>query len=163
MLIDQKGKLFGKINIIDLLAILVVVLLIAGVLFKFVLNDNRGVGNDSLIEYTVSIQDVRSFTADAIVVNDAIYDSKTDTYMGKVVKKEVRPFKDFITKTDGTVSLAEKPGKFEVLITMQVPGVVNNYSYLASGSRDINSQSTVFLQNRLADVQGKVVDVKKLK
>lgn len=163
MFIDQNGKLFGKINVIDLLAILVVVLLAAGVLFKFVLNDNKGIGNDSLIQYTVSIQDVRSYTADAISINDAIYDSKTGTYMGKVTGKEVKPFKDYITKTDGSVALAEKPGKLEVLVTIQVPGVINNYSYLASGSRDINSQSTVFLENRLAGVQGKVVDVRKVK
>jgi hypothetical protein len=163
MFIDQKGKLFGKINIIDLLVVLVIVLIVAGVLSKFVFTSNRGVGNDSLIQYTVSIQDVRNFTADAIKINDDMYDSKTGTYMGKVTAKEVRPYKDYIIKTDGTVSLAEKPDRLEVLATIQVPGVVNNYSFLASGSRDINNQSTVFLENRLAGVVAKVVDVKKVK
>ncbi|MGB7605814.1 MAG: DUF4330 domain-containing protein [Lutisporaceae bacterium] len=161
MFIDQKGRLFGKINVIDLLAVLVAALIIAGVLYKFVLSENRGVGNDTLIQYTVSITDIRNFTVDAVNVEDDMYDSKTDTYMGKVISKEVKPFKDYITKTDGTVALAEKPGKFELLLTIQVPGVVNNYSYLASGNRDINNQSTVFLENRVVEIQGKVVDVRK--
>lgn len=161
MFIDQKGRLFGKINVIDMLAVLVAVLIIAGVLYKFVFSENKGVGNDTLIQYTVSIADIRNFTVDAVNVEDDIYDSKTDTYMGKVISKEVKPFKDYITKTDGTVALAEKPGKFELLLTIQVPGVVNNYSYLASGNRDINNQSTVFLENRIAEMQGKVVDVHK--
>lgn len=161
MFIDQKGRLFGKINVIDMLAVLVAVLIIVGVLYKFVFSENRGVGNDTLIQYTVSIADIRNFTVDAVNVEDDIYDSKTDTYMGKVISKEVKPFKDYIIKTDGTVALAEKPGKFELLLTIQVPGVVNNYSYLASGNRDINNQSTVFLENRITEMQGKVVDVHK--
>ncbi|MDF2521895.1 MAG: Uncharacterized protein K0R84_2523 [Clostridia bacterium] len=163
MIIDEKGKLFGKINVIDLLAILVLVLIAAGVVYKFGYTDNRGVGNDSLIQYTASIKDIRSYTAEAISVGDSIYDSKTGTYMGKVIGKELQPYKDYITKTDGTVSLAEKPDRFELLITMEVPGVVNSYSYLASGNRDVNNQSTVFLENRLATVQGKVVDVRKIR
>ncbi len=159
MFIDQKGRLFGKINVIDLLTVLVAVLIIVGILYKFVLSENKGVGNDALIQYTVSITDIRNFTVDAVNVEDEIYDSKTDTYMGKVIAKEVKPFMDYITKTDGTVALAEKPGKFELLLTIQVPGVVNDYSYLASGNRDVNNQSKIYLENRIAGIQGTVVDV----
>lgn len=159
MFVDQKGRLFGKINLIDLLAVLVAVLIIIGVLYKFVLSDSKGIGNNTVIKYTVSITDIRNVTVDAINVGDDFYDSKTDTYMGKVVGKEVKPYRDFIKKTDGMVALAEKPERFELLITLQVPGVVNNYSYLASGNRDINNQSTIFIENRIAEVQGKVVEV----
>jgi hypothetical protein len=164
MLTDKKGKLFGRLNIIDFTALLVVLLLIAGIGYKYVFSGVKSItDNPDLLQYTVSITDVRNYSVDALEINDKIYDAKTDTYMGKIVGKEVRPYKDYITKTDGNVVLAEKPGRFEVLLTLEVPGVENAYGFLASGKRDINRQSTLQLESYIITVQSKVVDVKKLK
>lgn len=164
MLIDKKGKLFGRINVIDMTVLIVLVLLLAGIGYKFYMDDRKNVSNNSeLLEYTISITNVRSFTADAVDVGDKIYDSKTDTYLGKVIAKEVMPYRDYITKTDGSVVLAEKPERLEVRLTMQVPGVENNYGYLANGNRDINRQSLVYLKTRLIKSEGRVVDVKRIK
>lgn len=163
MLMDRKGKLFGKINIIDMLALLVIFLLLAGVFYKFVLSGAKSItSNPDLLQYTVSIADVRNYSVDAMKIGDKIYDSKTNTYMGKVIGKEVRAYKDYITKTDGSVVLAEKPQRFEVLLTMEVRGVENKYGYLAGGNRDINRQSTLQLESYMVSVQAKVVDVKKV-
>jgi hypothetical protein len=164
MITDKKGKLFGRLNIIDFIALTVVFLLIAGVGYKYVFTGVKSItDNPDLLQYTVSITDVRSYTADALEINDKIYDSKTDTYMGKIISKEVIPYKDYITKTDGNVVLAEKPQRFEVLLTLEVPGVENAYGFLASGKRDINRQSTMQLESYIITVLSKVVDVKKIK
>ena len=164
MLTDKKGKLFGRFNIIDFTALLVVLLLIAGIGYKYLFSGVKSItDNPDLLQYTVSITDVRNYSVNALDINDKIYDSKTDTYMGKVIGKEVRPYKDYITKTDGNVVLAEKPQRFEVLLTLQVPGVENAYGFLASGKRDINRQSTLQLESYIIAVQGKVIDVKKIK
>lgn len=163
MLLDKNGKLFGKINIIDLTLLLVILLLISGVAYKFIQNERKDITNNSqLLEYQVSILNVRSFSADALDVKDNLYDAKTDTYMGKITAKEIKPYSDYITKTDGTTVLAEKPGRLEVVLTIQVPGVENPNGYLANGNRDINRQSTVNLKNELVSVQGKVTDVKRI-
>lgn len=164
MLTDKKGKLFGRLNIIDFIAIVVLFLLITGVGYKYVFTGVKSItDNPDLLQYTVSITDVRSFTAEALEINDKIYDSKTDTYMGKIIGKEVKPYKDYIIKTDGNVVLAEKPQRLEVLLTLEVPGVENAYGFLASGKRDINRQSTLQLESYIITVQSKVVDVKKIK
>lgn len=164
MLTDKKGKLFGRLNIIDFIALVVVFLLIAGVGYKYVFTGVKSITNNpDLLQYTVSITDVRNYTADALEINDKIYDSKTDTYMGRIIGKEVIPYKDYITKTDGNVVLAEKPERVEVLLTLEVPGVENAYGFLASGKRDINRQSTMQLESYIITVLSKVVDVKKIK
>jgi hypothetical protein len=60
--------------------------------------------------------------------------------------------------------LAEKPQRYEVLLTIEVPGVENNYGYLASGNRDINRLSTLQLESYIISIQqAKVVDVMKIK
>lgn len=163
MLTDKKGKIFGKLNVIDFIALIVVLLLIAGIGYKYVGNGVKSVtDNPDLLQYTVSITDVRNYSVDALQINDKMYDSKTDTYMGKIIAKEVKPYKDYITKTDGNVVLAEKPQRFEILLTLEVPGVENAYGFLASGKRDINRQSTLQLESYIISLISKVVDVKKI-
>lgn len=164
MLTDKKGRILGRFNIIDLTALIVVLLLVVGIGYKFVFNGVRSItDNPDLLQYTVSITDIRNYTVDSIEINDKIYDSKTDTYMGKVIGKEVKPYRDYLTRTDGNVVLAEKPQRFELLMTLEVPGVENAYGFLASGKRDINRQSTLQLDSYKVTVQAKVVDVKKIK
>lgn len=164
MLRDNNGKLFGKINIIDFMVLLVILLMIAGVGYKFYMDGKQNaVNNSQLLEYKVSVINIRNFTADAVEADDKLYDNKTGSYMGKVIGKEVKPYREYITKTDGTVVLAEKPERLEVILTIQVPGVENNYSFLANGNRDINRQSLVYLDSRMISVEGRVVDVKRLK
>ena len=59
-LIDKKGKLFGLINAIDLCIIVVVVVLIAGAVYKFKFMDKTS--NTAAMQnvtYTVKIEKIR--------------------------------------------------------------------------------------------------------
>jgi hypothetical protein len=165
MLMDNRGRLFGKVNIIDMLVLLVVLLIISGVISKFALSDDRSVkSNPNILQYTVSIADIRNYSADALNVGDKLYDAKTGTYMGEIINKEVKPQRDYITKTNGTIVQAEKPNRLEVLLTIEVPGVENETGYLAGGNRDINRMSSLQLENQIIGIQlARVVDVKKIR
>jgi hypothetical protein len=59
-IIDEKGKMFGKLNIIDLLVILLAVVLIAFVGFKLIGKGGGGsaAGTSALITYTVEVRGV---------------------------------------------------------------------------------------------------------
>ena len=47
-LIDEKGKLFGKINVIDFVIVIIVIGLLAGVGYKLFIQDNNGVTEQPL-------------------------------------------------------------------------------------------------------------------
>jgi hypothetical protein len=56
-IIDEKGKLFGFINIIDLAVLLVILLVIAGVIVKFVLPEKGTVERvDTSKRYNVVVK-----------------------------------------------------------------------------------------------------------
>jgi hypothetical protein len=85
MVIDEKGRLFGKISIVDILVVLVMIGLIAGVYFKFfVIDKDHNAANYDTIEYKLLIRAVRQQSVDAMEVGADIYDVKTDSYMGKI-------------------------------------------------------------------------------
>ena len=57
-IIDEKGKLFGKLNIIDLIAIILIVA-VAGLLgFKLMSNSGGFAGEGQSVIYTVKVQGV---------------------------------------------------------------------------------------------------------
>ena len=53
--IDKKGKLFGKLNIIDLLAILLIVAVLALIGYKLTSNSGGLAGAGQKVVYTVEV------------------------------------------------------------------------------------------------------------
>jgi len=163
MIIDEKGKLFGKISIVDIAVLLVIIGLISGVYFKFfVIDKENNAAKFDTLEYKILARAVRQYSVDAIEIGADIYDTKTDTYMGKIVSKELLPATEQLTKADGTMVIAEKPERFNVVITIQVPGVESQYGYRASGKIDLNRESQHVLDTRMIMLETKVIDVKNL-
>ncbi|HYE83293.1 MAG TPA: DUF4330 domain-containing protein [Clostridia bacterium] len=163
MLLDEKGRLFGKISIIDIGVLLLIVALLGGAYYKFFMvdKDNNAAKYDTL-EYKILVEEVRQQSVDAIEIGTDIYHVKTDTPMGKIVSKEVLPATDQLTKADGTVVIAEKPGRFNVLVTIQVPGVESKYGFRANGRLDLNREEQHVLDTRTIILETKIVDVKNL-
>lgn len=163
MVIDKKGKLFGKISIIDIFVLLVLLGLAGGVYYKFFMIDKEhNAAKFDTIEYKILVRAVRQQSVDAIEEGADIYHVKTDTYMGKIVKKEVLPATEQLTKADGTMVIAQKPGRFNVLVTIQVPGVETEYGFRANGKLDLNRESQEVLDTRMIILETKIVDVKNL-
>jgi hypothetical protein len=163
MLLDEKGRLFGKISIIDIGVLLLIIALLGGAYYKFFVvdKDNNAAKFDTL-EYKILVRAVRQYTVDAIEVGADIYHVKTDSPMGKIVNKEVLPATEQLTKADGTMVIAEKPGRFNVLVTIQVPGVETAYGFRANGRMDLNRESQEVMDTRMIMLETKIVDVKNL-
>ena len=67
-IIDSKGKLFGVINIIDLVVIIAVVVLALSAFVKFDQNE-KITSSDKVIEYTVEVENIRQPSIDAFNKN----------------------------------------------------------------------------------------------
>ncbi len=161
MLIDNKGKLFGKISIIDLLIVLLVVVAVVGVYFKFFIVDKgTSAGHLDTIQYQVkTISGVRQYSADAIENGIDVFDGTNGRHMGKVIKTEVTPSKDYITKADGTHVEAIKPDRFDVVVTIEVQGAENDYGYFANGNLEIKRGSDFKFKTRKVELETRIKDI----
>lgn len=163
MLLDDKGRLFGRISIIDLGVLLLIAVLLGGAYYKFFMVDRtQSAAKFDTLEYKILVEEVRQQSVDAIEAGADIYDFKTDSHMGKIVDKEVLPAKGQLTKADGTVVIAEKPERFDVIITIRVPGVETEQGYRAYGRIDLNRGSKQVLDTRMIMMETKIVDVRNL-
>ena len=135
MIIDKKGKLFGKVSIVDLLVILVVIIGIVGVFATKAKLDNAKIlsdGSDMLIkssaqmdklEVKLKVKEVRAVTRDAIVVGDEVYVVANDKFLGTVSRVESEPSVRYIAAKDGTVYQAEVPERYDVTIVVETDGM----------------------------------------
>ena len=163
MLLDEKGRLFGKISIVDIGVLLLIAVLIVGVYYKFFMVDkDQNAAKFDTIEYKVLVEEVRKQSVDAIEIGADIYDVKTNSPMGRITDIEVLPATDQLTKADGTMVIAEKPERFNVLITIRVPGIETKYGFRANGRLDINRESQQVMDTRMIEMVAKIVDVKNL-
>ncbi len=134
---DKNGKLFGKINIVDILAVILIAVLGVGIGVRFTGEPTQNIDNHQTFEYVVGIADVRAYTVEALEKMGDVYKAKTSDKAGTITKVEATPHIRQVLKTDGTVVDVEVPGKYEVLITIETEGRIGEMLYLDAANREI--------------------------
>lgn len=133
-MIDQKGRLFGKVNLLDLVVVLAV-LAVAG---RFGLQQFTGAtpaptGQDQPMEIIVKLPVVSQPTVDALPVGTEIYESKSNTYMGRIVAATAEPALVVTRGDDGFVYEQPSTRSFDYYITIAGPGRVAPNAIMMAG------------------------------
>jgi len=164
MIIDDKGKIFGKVSIVDIAVILLVLALIGGAYYKFfLLNQAKAAIQLDVLRYQVVVKEIREPSVDALKKTDDVYDDRTGSYMGKIVKRTVMPAVDYIEKTDGTIVKAQIPGKYDMKLTIEAPGIETKHGFFANGNIEIKRGSKLKLTSKLIAVEAQVEEIEKVR
>lgn len=109
MLIDNKGKLFGKINVLDLVVVLVILAVLAGVAYKFTKSNTPSVfrQNDK-VETTFYVEEVPDFAAAAVQVGAPVTDRSTGSRFGVVKSVETTPSVSYAPNSSGVLVRSTK-------------------------------------------------------
>ena len=149
MIIDKKGKLFGKINIVDLVVVLVVIVAVVGVVAtKMKLENSKILADESnmfikssaqmeKLEIALQVKEVRAVTRDAIIVGDDVYLTANDKILGTVSKVESTPAIRTVVGNNGTVYTAEVPERYDVTIYVEVEGKKKEEGYYTESNVQI--------------------------
>lgn len=133
-LIDNKGRFFGKINIVDLLAICLLILATCFVSYKLINQDGAG-GSSELrnLTYTVMVSGVTPELCDHIetyIPNDQLLasDQLLDGYIIDMTKA---PHVDYYYDNNGVPQAHEEEGEFArydvtFTISVNIPNTVTN-------------------------------------
>ncbi len=119
-MIDKNGKVFGKINIIDLLVLLILVVAIAVVGVKFITPGDTELQTLEMEFYT---EEVNDWVAEKINPGDVLYDGTYDLKLGTVVKAvQDEPMTWGLTQ-EGQYVLAPRDGYCSLTVIGEVQGV----------------------------------------
>lgn len=136
-IIDNKGRLFEKVSIIDVL-ILVVVIAAVGFVYIFFVKGETQIQTSSdtqTVRYIAEIRDVNKALTEMPKVGEEVYNSSKNFYIGKVVAVEAQPNLEVKENTvDGSHDLFEQEDRYRVLITIEAEAAISD-RYILVGSQ----------------------------
>lgn len=156
-IINEKGKLFGIINIIDLSVLLILALLVFGGA-KRMKTKPIIVADLSKAIVSFELSDVRMATVDNIVVGDPIYHYDKGGFIGNIIEVSHEPFKESIESGDGRLVNAEKPGRYVVNFKVEAE-VRDNPDVIVVGGEQTRIGVQFRLKNKKIAVFATVLDI----
>lgn len=150
-IIDDKGKLFGFINYLDLI-VLLIVLLLAG---KFFILDNDENSKDFLktqsdkeILLTYYVEGVKDISVSSVKEGDLFRDVETKNVLGEVMKVEVSQNKIQTSDRDGNVIYSEVPDRYDIMITLKCRGNISQKDIKVSNV-DVQIGRSMLIESKL--------------
>ncbi len=128
----KDGKLFGKINLIDLLIVLIILAAIAFVALKIV---DKGNDNAQLSQVHISFyaDEVPDYVADALENGTSVLDSVENVTIGTVESFEVGAPIGFETDTKGVVQSVVREGYNSVSLSALATGELTEHGITIDG------------------------------
>ncbi len=120
-ILDEKGRIFGKINIIDL--VVIIVLVAAAVWFGYSMfgkNLEQDVAErQEETEITVVTSGIRATTAEAIAKGGKIFEFKTGAQIGEVIDVKTEPARVWLVQGDGKWVQVESEDRVDAFVTIR--------------------------------------------
>ncbi len=158
-IINEKGKLFGLINIIDLVVVLILGLLIVGGV-KRMQTKPIIASESSKALITFEIIDVRMPTVEGIVEGDPLWHYDKGEYLGIIAEKEVLPYTEPL-ESNGEWVNAEVPDKYSVIFKVEAD-VSNNQDVIVAGGEQTRIGIEYRLKNKKIAIMATVLGVEVL-
>ncbi|MBN2260716.1 MAG: DUF4330 domain-containing protein [Clostridiales bacterium] len=155
-IINEKGKLFGIINVFDLMVLLVI---IAGLIFigsRINFNQSETAIEEQKMEITFLIEEVRFATVEAMTIGDKLYEYDTNLYFGEVVAFEYENHPVFIETDSGELVKVLNDERFDIYVTVE-SNVVKGPFNVSIATKRVAVGRHLTLLGRYAAVDGVVV------
>ncbi len=154
-LLDEKGRVFGLINIVDLLILLVVLLVAAGAAYKF--TAGSAPGRTVTVEFQVMIPHVRPELAQAIKVGDRMVKGGSFT---DVTVKEVQVKPGYSVNVDARGQRVESldPYLKDVYVTNAGTTVLSSAA-ITVGGQEVRVGREYYVKSRDYEFKGIVTGI----
>lgn len=133
--IDKNGKLFGKINIIDIIIIVLLLAALIFVVYKLGLFSPKQVisTQTNKIRIVFYQEEVNTFTVENTNLNDPVTDALQNNSFGNVVDIKSGESASWGADKDGKQVMSGKDGYSSVYITTETTGTVSSSGISTGG------------------------------
>ncbi len=114
---DEKGRLFGKVNLFDLLVVLLIVVGAIGISMRVITPSKQALPTQTAT-YTLKISGVQEFAVDAFAKGDQIYED--GTLLGELAEvPKVEQCETLELQPDGTEGMVVHPLLYDITLEMK--------------------------------------------
>lgn len=157
----ENGRLFGKIGVVDILAVALIVVLLAMVYVRFTTEDsvNVAVGRDR-ITFELKVASVRSFTSDMLHKGDEVYVGvDEEERIGTVTDVRVEQATQLTATLDGQVIEMPVEDRYNVFITVEQMGRYDHNAYFLTDDFELRLYDTISFMTRYVQSNGTVMSL----
>jgi hypothetical protein len=161
-IIDEHGRVFGKISVIDFAVVLIVILIGAALYLKYdVLDVSDKTSQSGAITYTVTIYGVRDYTVDAVKPGDLLYDknNRGGYPIGTITGIQTADAKKASELLDGTIVLGNKVGYQDITLTVTADCTRSDGKYLVNRTYELNANSKRTFNTRYCTFEATITAV----
>lgn len=154
-LLDEKGKIFGLVNVIDAAIILVVLLIVAGAVYKLLLPKTYTPPTE--VQFVVRIPAIPPESARMVKVGDRMVAGAS--YV-PVTVKQVNIEPAFTTETDaaGRKVMARDPYFKDLVVTLE-GSIPITTAQIKLGNQEIRAGREYFLKSLTYEFKGTIIKV----
>ena len=125
-LMDDKGRLFGKINLFDLLVLLLVIVGVVGMSLRLI-NTRQELGETKTAVYQIEIKEGQECLKDAFQVGDVLYEK--DTFLGTITEVRGENSETLQRRADGSAKMVKQLHLYDIEITFTTDRFVEDKGY----------------------------------
>ncbi len=160
--IDKKGRIFGKLNIIDLIAILLIVAVLALIGYKLLGSDEDLAGSGQSVVYTVEVKGVEPEVYDFIQDNlpsqltasNEMLDAYVTAAEGSLIEEDIYSL-EAGSGTSGEKIIRAEAGTYDVVFTIE--GTVKDNLSSKLGTQEIRVGKSHIVKTTLFELEGGVI------
>jgi len=156
----KNGKLFGKINIIDLIVLLLVLVFVIGMAIRVGGTKTGEITNKVEFEYVVKVENVRDFTIKALEKKGDVFEDTNNVKVGEITDVSVEPYKGEGVKSNGTRVFAEIPGRYTAYVTVKCEGTCVDGVYYDAVKTDIGTGRGQKICTENVATNGAIISIK---
>ena len=158
--IDEKGKLFGKVNAIDCFVVLLVIVLGFGAYYKFNSLDKTSTGAAmETVSYKVEIKRVRNFIENNVKEGDELFDKTSGKSIGKIVGIQMRPAVENVLGADGIYRTGSVENRLDVTLVVEADAVVSRTGIFVNRTYELSTGSDRNFMTKFFEGTGKIGEI----
>ena len=146
-MIDNSGRLLGKVSLLDIFILLAVIALFIGFIYSQ-LSEQVGVfvAPTEVFYVTFETNGIRRLNAETLELNSVVFRRHDNEPFGIVTHIEpLEPATYLLAKTDGTVVHAIMEGRYRLVFTVRSQGSVTSIGHFVNGNDHIAVGSGVMV------------------
>ncbi len=150
----------GRFNIIDGIVVLVIVVIIAGAVYKFHGLDKTSKNvNMQTVTYQMKIEALRDYVFNNIKVGDTVYDYTSNNAIGTITNIEWDDAVRALYTKDGRTVAAPVENRYDVIITIEAQATENNGMYSVNKVYDLCMNSKREIYTKYIDCTAKITSI----
>ena len=156
---DKNIKIFGKINIIDFVALVFLLAVAAALVYRFAAPSANVSSDNTSVTYVVKISGVRPLQLPYYTIEDSLqcFDSKTNEFIGTIKEVHYSPFKVEISYDDGTIKKVDHPLTIDIYLTIEANGRITRNAVYVNGTYKLRLGTEIILETKYNSISTTLV------